>query len=595
MVKNIDMTKTVTVKSVGEYITCISESTQQDQPYIYRGQSDCKWNIESSAYRYLRDVKMLNQDTLIDYHIKLLNDIRRLRDTQIMGHNDIELLAHLQHNYAKTNLVDYTYSPLVALWFACNDNTTEDAAVYFIEESFSSYIFPLNESWDINSLFRATDKLYVYHPSYMNQRIINQQSVFLISWNGVIDKMTHKTIVIQAKYKAKIIEELRTLGFSRKTLFPDVIGCLESFKYDDNINSLNKYVYSARRDMEMQESDYDAALKKLDKAAKALLEKEGVEAQLSYVYQEMGYIYLRKKEYDKSLKHNIDALRLRNKTQSEYSPYNINVLLNLVQTYIKMGDYKVALTRIDELEKQIALLPISEYKKLDIYNNKGIVLRELGRYHEALSVAKQAYEICSSVLGNRNVQAAYILNNIASCEKELGNYQTASAYYNEAHVILENYYGINTNADIAYSFIKFAELSLLIDKEHGFQEAETNCERAIEILKKQPLPKSNMSLAYAYKTKADAYIAVAKYDDAIALCVKAENIYKEYCRPHPKVAYTLDTKGRAYECKTQYDEAISCYAEALNVLNSFFSDEHPDIIKIKEKHDLLVSKTSRKS
>lgn len=51
MVKNIDMTKTVTVKSVGEYITCISESTQQDQPYIYRGQSDCKWNIESSAYR----------------------------------------------------------------------------------------------------------------------------------------------------------------------------------------------------------------------------------------------------------------------------------------------------------------------------------------------------------------------------------------------------------------------------------------------------------------------------------------------------------------------------------------------------------------
>jgi hypothetical protein len=81
---------------------------------IYRGQADKEWEIESSAYRV---VKNPTEKAFREYHKRLIGGFHNLHDKEngVDWDNDITLLAHLQHSGAKTGLIDYTHNPLVSL------------------------------------------------------------------------------------------------------------------------------------------------------------------------------------------------------------------------------------------------------------------------------------------------------------------------------------------------------------------------------------------------------------------------------------------------------------------------------------------------
>ena len=129
------------IGAFAKYHVKLMDAISGDGIYAFRGQQDCDWPLHSAATRRL--IKEHGQEALDDpdfaqsyigYHRDVFLEPARTRG---FGHElgrrltDIELLAKLQHFGAATGLLDFTWNPLVALWFVCEDYSI-DGKLYAI-------------------------------------------------------------------------------------------------------------------------------------------------------------------------------------------------------------------------------------------------------------------------------------------------------------------------------------------------------------------------------------------------------------------------------------------------------------------------------
>ena len=117
--------------TIDSYLVRIQEMADPSGIYSYRGQRNAEWPIQSGATRRL--VQEYGDSILTDpgfpelyisYHRETLLETARARGYDVDSGrrlSDLELLAKLQHLGAPTGLLDFSWSPLVALWFACID------------------------------------------------------------------------------------------------------------------------------------------------------------------------------------------------------------------------------------------------------------------------------------------------------------------------------------------------------------------------------------------------------------------------------------------------------------------------------------------
>jgi len=250
---------------------------------LYRGQSNIEWEITSHAYRAihsainngdLRGKKQPSQKQLLDLHSQLINEVKHLNEEGLNNLQWVSLLAHLQHNGAKTNLIDYSFNPLVPLWFACCDENL-DGAVYFIRRS--DAIKPVQEIYEsqsdwLNHLFKL-DGLFLYDPPNLNQRIINQQGAFLFDSRGIIRKESHDGIIqIAASCKKTIHKHLALVGIAKRTLFQDLAGLVEWFNYKHEDSPLVLYNQKMQFAIESAQGGRMEDANRLMEEAKTLLD-----------------------------------------------------------------------------------------------------------------------------------------------------------------------------------------------------------------------------------------------------------------------------------------------------------------------------------
>lgn len=106
--------KTYRINSISDYLNIIKNNNLQE--YIFRGQNEPFYGIKASLFRKYEGSfdsdKIYNLKELIDkYYNKVIH-----RLTMDERKN---FLAFCQHHGLPTNLVDFSYSPLIALFFAC--------------------------------------------------------------------------------------------------------------------------------------------------------------------------------------------------------------------------------------------------------------------------------------------------------------------------------------------------------------------------------------------------------------------------------------------------------------------------------------------
>ena len=109
----------VAVSNWGELLELLSEMREDNGKWIYRGQTS-DWELKTSLERAHDDFEIELKDApQIEY--QLIREFRRCyagTDRYIVMENTLYCLALMQHHGAPTRLLDCTYSPFVAAYFA---------------------------------------------------------------------------------------------------------------------------------------------------------------------------------------------------------------------------------------------------------------------------------------------------------------------------------------------------------------------------------------------------------------------------------------------------------------------------------------------
>ena len=224
---------TIKVRSLSEYIDVITSlrlacKDSEFDKLVYRGHSEA-----SSDYKLVPSLGRYNvllgrfENTIVEELITVRpNEFEKIT-------SNFDLLAKMQHFELPTRLLDFSYNPLIALFFACCKKSksksgrvicTFDTSSYgskqIVEKICSIHNYNDSETIPLDQLLGGVSQLRRYSlytreplmmkPKYSNDRIARQSAVFMIFPNEVIDRRSH--MVVQSR-KNNVCEEEYRLGF----------------------------------------------------------------------------------------------------------------------------------------------------------------------------------------------------------------------------------------------------------------------------------------------------------------------------------------------------------------------------------------------
>ena len=266
---NTDKLRIGSVRTLLDILDKLNDDSYNENVSIfYRGHSNSKFELKPSIYRNKELIKNEN---------RLFKDIIARSPSDFKDCNStFEKLVKMQHYSLPTRLLDITSNPLVALFFACKDETQmnedgelyrfeikEDELKYYDSDTVSvvSNIARRPHDFSIqsikglaNSTFNKKSEIqYLLHeirsekphfsavidskhiemvfcvkPKLDNPRIIRQEGAFFIF--GISDDKTQcakfdfifESYIISKSEKQKMLNQLEALGINESTLFPEI-------------------------------------------------------------------------------------------------------------------------------------------------------------------------------------------------------------------------------------------------------------------------------------------------------------------------------------------------------------------------------------
>ena len=244
------MNPPIDISSLADYISKMADLTRPDKSYLYRGHESEKWTVNSSAYRRLKGQYGRNypSDLLFylwqSYLLQIIDEIQLRYPSTYRELKPLECMAHLQHNRVATGLIDFTFSPLVALWFACADDKIKGKVIML--ENDTERIEEINTiealQRGLKTFFHVNQKQwYLWAPTLDSrtvdtERITVQQSAFLFGLPEMDGELIAQEIIVPAEHKAKVRAELAIMGVSETTLFSDLLGFFERNSHEQPYN-----------------------------------------------------------------------------------------------------------------------------------------------------------------------------------------------------------------------------------------------------------------------------------------------------------------------------------------------------------------------
>ena len=164
-----------------QYKQWISENMQNGYRYLFRGQEKSEWKLQTSFHRAIQSNPHITLQIYLHNIIPELNNILASKGFENHFLNDpINLnsfLAKLQHYGFPTPLLDWTYNPYIAVYFAIEKIDENDSNGVFSLFIFD-YIQWITTNFQPIDLFSSHLFVSTFKPNYANNpRLITQNTI----------------------------------------------------------------------------------------------------------------------------------------------------------------------------------------------------------------------------------------------------------------------------------------------------------------------------------------------------------------------------------------------------------------------------------
>ncbi len=280
------------IESIAVFLNCVKENWKKwrdNSNKMWKPQERLPWfrGCEKDSYELIPGIYRGKKIIGWDYYATEAEDMKaefaRRAGPFLKGHQHFregEYLHLMQHYKYPTRLLDWTEGALIALYFAIRTIDTKDRVecpcIWMLNPSWLNYVNDVTiehgetnenkslvlytdhwamEKYDQDQIIRkhyldTEHKLAKYpiaiFPPYIDVRIVAQKSVFTIHGelrNGFEalmhekhDAQIAKILITEDKKKIKkLIKDLRILGITETTLFPDLEGLSRELQEEYNM------------------------------------------------------------------------------------------------------------------------------------------------------------------------------------------------------------------------------------------------------------------------------------------------------------------------------------------------------------------------